>query len=90
MGALKKSVNVINAGCDTLSLRRTIMGRPKKSLIDSITPENIPEVQEEDNPNTCHCGGTFVLVGRSQDAKEVHEVYECDLCKVKKYENKAK
>jgi predicted SprT family Zn-dependent metalloprotease len=67
------------------------MGKHKDTLIDDITPENIPEVQEEyADPLRCKCGGTFVLVGRSQDAKEVPEVYECDLCKAKKQTDRAK
>ena len=73
------------------------MDKQKDTIIDDITPENIPEVQEEytdeyAKPDTgfCPCGGTFVLVGRSQDAKTIFEVYECDICKAKKQTNRAK
>jgi hypothetical protein len=73
------------------------MGKLKDTLIDEIMEDNIPKATSGyasisflSNENTCSCGGTFVLVGRSQDAKTIFEVYECDLCKAKKYENKAK
>jgi hypothetical protein len=67
------------------------MGKLKETLIDEITPENIPEVQEEYiDPNRCKCGGTFVLIGRSQDANKIYSILECDLCKATKHESKAK
>jgi len=55
--------------------------------------EKIPEIKEEyvkPDPNACSCGGTYVLVGRSQDAHKIHSVYECDLCKTKRYESNSK